>query len=228
MTQKSGRTTASYSRAYHSDTGVGRHSILYEVLGLTVAGSLALRLLLLVMPTLPWVASLVWLYGPLVPLTLRRLPFAPYGYSLQPWYRTTGHALCVSLALLGTFALLILGWRLLAGVSLRLYVNALSWEIMLQQLVCVAMPEELFFRGYVQERLRLWAWQRSLPHHTTAILLSAGLFTAVHLMVLPSWWRLAVFVPGCVMGWLRVSSRGLLAPTLFHWLANLLALVLRL
>jgi membrane protease YdiL (CAAX protease family) len=209
-------------------TMISVHGVLLEATGVTIAGSLLLRLALTADPALRWLAPATWLYLPLVPLLLQRLPLAPHGYSVRQWCQGVGRPLLVGLGTLSMFAVLVGGWRLLVDRQPPLPQNVLSLKIALAQLALVAIPEELFFRGYAQERLRFWASQCGLPQRPVAILLSAMLFALAHVVVLPGWWRAAVFFPGCVMGWLRTYSRGLLAPTLFHWLANLLALALHL
>ncbi len=213
----------------HTECGVqtAKYGDVVEVLGATLAGSLLLRFILAAKPALSGLTPIVWLYLPLVPLLLRRLPLSSYGYSVGLWRQTSGMSLLIGLGILVAFAALVSGWRLLAGIWPILYLNTLSVETILLQLILVVIPEELFFRGYVHERLQRWATQQGLPLYAVAILLGATLFTLAHVIVLPGWWRVAMFFPGCIMGGLRVHSSGLLAPTLFHWLANLLALTLR-
>jgi membrane protease YdiL (CAAX protease family) len=95
---------------------------------------------------------------------------------------------------------------------------------MLVQLLVVALPEELMYRGYLQT-----AWARSEPGRGFRFLgarLGAGffatqaLFAAGHLVVLQPW-RLATFFPGLVFGWLRERTGALAAPVLFHAISNL-------
>ena len=76
----------------------------------------------------------------------------------------------------------------------------------LVQLLVVALPEEMFYRGFVQT-----AWARTAPARGVTVLgarLGAGflwtqvLFAAGHLVVLQPW-RLGTFFPGLLFGWLR-------------------------
>jgi hypothetical protein len=94
----------------------------------------------------------------------------------------------------------------------------------LVQLLVVALPEEMFYRGFVQT-----AWARSAPEKGVTILgarLGAGfvrtqvLFALGHLVVLQPW-RLGTFFPGLLFGWLRERTGGLAAPVVFHALSNL-------
>jgi len=92
------------------------------------------------------------------------------------------------------------------------------------QFMYVAVAEEVFFRGYVQnnilrltgsvqqERLRLLQW--------ISIIASAAFFAAAHTIVQGELMSVLTFLPGLVLGWLFVRTRSLLAPILFHGLAN--------
>jgi membrane protease YdiL (CAAX protease family) len=94
----------------------------------------------------------------------------------------------------------------------------------LLQLLVVALPEEMLYRGFMQT-----AWARTAPERGVTVLgarLGAGfvrtqlLFAAGHLVVLQPW-RLATFFPGLLFGWLRERTGGLAAPVVFHALSNL-------
>jgi membrane protease YdiL (CAAX protease family) len=94
----------------------------------------------------------------------------------------------------------------------------------LLQLLVVALPEELFYRGFVQT-----AWARTAPERGVTVLgarLGAGflwtqvLFAAGHLVLLQPW-RLGTFFPGLLLGWLRARTGGLAAPVVLHALSNL-------
>jgi len=94
----------------------------------------------------------------------------------------------------------------------------------LLQLLVVAFPEELFYRGYVQGSLR-----RILPGRPVrflgadlgpGFLLTQLLFALGHLVTLQPF-RLGTFFPGLVFGWLRERTGGLAAPVLFHAFSNL-------
>jgi membrane protease YdiL (CAAX protease family) len=96
--------------------------------------------------------------------------------------------------------------------------------LVLVQLLVVALPEELFYRGWMQT-----AWARTDPERGVRILgarLGAGflatqaLFALGHLVVLQPW-RLATFFPGLLFGWLRARTGDLAAPVLVHALSNL-------
>jgi membrane protease YdiL (CAAX protease family) len=92
------------------------------------------------------------------------------------------------------------------------------------QLLVVALPEEMFYRGWMQT-----AWARSAPGRGVTVLgarLGAGfvwtqlLFAAGHLVVLQPW-RLATFFPGLLFGWLRARTGDVAAAVVLHALSNL-------
>ena len=94
----------------------------------------------------------------------------------------------------------------------------------LVQLLVVALPEEMFYRGFVQT-----SWARTAPSCGVTVLgarLGAGflwtqvLFAAGHLVVLQPW-RLGTFFPGLLFGWLRERTGSLAAPVVLHALSNL-------
>jgi membrane protease YdiL (CAAX protease family) len=99
----------------------------------------------------------------------------------------------------------------------------------LNQLVVVAIPEELFFRGYLLTRLEeRWPSRRRLFGAPVgwALVVSSLLFALGHLVVVPNPQRLAVFFPALVFGWMRARTGSIAAGAAYHALCNLFADVL--
>jgi uncharacterized protein len=104
------------------------------------------------------------------------------------------------------------------------------WPLQLVlQLLVVAVPEELFYRGWLQE-----AWARLRPERGVTVLsarLGHGfvatqlLFALGHLVTLQPW-RVATFFPGLLFGWLRARTGSVVAPALVHALPNFLLMTL--
>jgi membrane protease YdiL (CAAX protease family) len=118
-------------------------------------------------------------------------------------------------------------WRGLHGGSLRLPPEFLTSA--LNQLVVVAIPEELFFRGYLMGRLEeRWPPARRLLGAPVgrALIVSSLLFALGHVAVVPNPQRLAVFFPALVFGWMRARTGSILPGAAFHALCNLFADVL--
>jgi membrane protease YdiL (CAAX protease family) len=103
-------------------------------------------------------------------------------------------------------------------------------DFVLGQLIVVALPEEVLFRGYFQTRLgdlfggeRTWLGMRISP---AAWLCQAVLFALLHFVVAFHPARLAVFFPGLVFGFLRASRGGIGAAIWFHAMSNFLSEIL--
>ncbi|MBA3500176.1 MAG: CPBP family intramembrane metalloprotease [Deltaproteobacteria bacterium] len=93
------------------------------------------------------------------------------------------------------------------------------------QLVVVALPEELFFRGFLLGLLE----KRFPPKRRIlgggiglALVLSAVAFALIHLPKDGDPRALATFFPGLLFGWLRSATGSILASTLTHAGSNIL------
>lgn len=102
-------------------------------------------------------------------------------------------------------------------------------QMALAQVVVVALPEELFFRGFVMTRL-----EDALPPTRKllgapvgrALVIQAALFGLGHFLVTFEPAMLTRFFPGLVFGWMFARTRSILAGTIFHAACNLLVEVL--
>lgn len=103
----------------------------------------------------------------------------------------------------------------------------LDWgfaELALVQLIVVALPEELFFRGFLHRLLEEALPPRRRPGGGglgLALLVSSALFALSHLVADLDPRRLSVFFPGLLFGWLYSATGSLLAGTLAHAGSNL-------
>ena len=94
----------------------------------------------------------------------------------------------------------------------------------LGQLLVIALPEEAFYRGYLQTSL-----ERELKPKVSflgaklgwGIVLTSAIFAVGHLFTELNPARLAVFFPSLVFGFLRVRSKGIGASVAFHAMCNL-------
>lgn len=98
-------------------------------------------------------------------------------------------------------------------------------DLVLAHLLVVALPEEVFFRGYLQSSLEPPRQQKRdsspLLPLITSNLLTSLLFAAGHFMTDPRPSRLAVFFPSLLFGLLRQRTGGVGASIVFHALSNL-------
>ena len=93
------------------------------------------------------------------------------------------------------------------------------------QLIVVALPEELFFRGFLLGLLE----KRFPPKRRIlgggiglALVLSAAAFALIHLPKDGDPRALATFFPGLLFGWLRSATNSIFASTLTHAGSNIL------
>lgn len=97
----------------------------------------------------------------------------------------------------------------------------LGW--LLYQFLYVAVAEEVFFRGYVQSNI-MSLCRRTLEQPSVQVavtlIVSAGCFALAHVVVQGSAVPLLTFFPGLLMAWLYWRTGALIAPILFHGLAN--------
>jgi membrane protease YdiL (CAAX protease family) len=93
------------------------------------------------------------------------------------------------------------------------------------QLVVVALPEELFFRGFLLGLLeKRFPPKRRLSGGGIglALVLSSLAFALIHLPKDGDPRALATFAPGLLFGWMRSATGSILASTLTHGAANIL------
>lgn len=92
------------------------------------------------------------------------------------------------------------------------------------QVLVVALPEELFYRGWLQTSLARGAPGRGVTvlgaRLGRGFLLTQVLFALGHLVTLQPW-RVGTFFPGLLFGWLRERTGGIWAPVAAHALSNL-------
>ena len=204
-------------------------SLLIETTLVTIAAILAIRIL-----AVSVISKAAWLVSPgilvaaaLIPTAIKRAGFPKIGLNIKQIVPT---ALVVCRTCVVVFSALFAGLWLLKFFGLGLPLRPVppteqgwfSW--LFYQFMYVAVAEELFFRGYVQSnilkltnsdkdgRYRLGKW--------LSIVLSAAFFAVAHLIIQGRIALLLTFLPGLVLGWLFIRTKSLLAPILFHGLAN--------
>ncbi|MCL2447789.1 MAG: MrtC family glutamic-type intramembrane protease [Polyangiaceae bacterium] len=93
----------------------------------------------------------------------------------------------------------------------------------LGQVLVIALPEEAFYRGYLQSRLDDgWPprWSILGARVGPGWIVGAAIFAAGHVVTVPLPTRLAVFFPALVFGWLRARTGGIGASIAFHAFCN--------
>ncbi len=163
----------------------------------------------------------------LIPTVIKRREFPRFGLNIRH-IRESLIVLgwtCVALLPLTFFGL----WLLVSfGFELPLrpvMPQGQSWiHWLFYQFMYIALAEEVFFRGYVQNNiLRLtYPVMGNLPvfQQWISILISAAFFAVVHIIAKGQMISALTFLPGLVLGWLFIRTGSLIAPILFHGLAN--------
>jgi membrane protease YdiL (CAAX protease family) len=94
----------------------------------------------------------------------------------------------------------------------------------LGQLLVIALPEEAFYRGYLQTSLERELTPKLSIFGTQlgwGVVLTSAIFAIGHLFTELNPARLAVFFPSLVFGFLRIRSKGIGASVAFHAMCNL-------
>lgn len=92
------------------------------------------------------------------------------------------------------------------------------------QLFFVAIPEEFFYRGYLQTRLNEVFARRFLVLGTPmgwGSVITCAYFAFGHSVVELKWWHFATFFPGMVFAWMRERTGGVVAGAFFHAICNI-------
>ena len=154
---------------------------------------------------------------------------ADYGLGIAGWAGEIGWAALFSAIVFPPF---LIGFRIWWGTSGRPFDWDLPWpvwQIVATHLVVVALPEELLYRGFVQQslgralkgRIRVLGTQVGWAVPITAAVFALGHFATD---LRPD--RLATFFPALLFGWLKERRGGLIAAILFHAACNVLSDIL--
>lgn len=153
------------------------------------------------------------------------LPGAIHGRRLS---RSIGTSMLWALVFAAiTFVPFFFGWRTFwhARGSFGLHLDA--WNTLndvFGQLVIIALPEEAFYRGYLQSRLddampaRVKVFGASVG---PALIVTSIIFALGHYATIREPSRLAVFFPSLAFGWLRARTGGIGASVAFHASCNI-------
>ena len=101
--------------------------------------------------------------------------------------------------------------------------------LVLYQIFFVAIPEEFFYRGYLQTRLNevhVRRWSVLGAQIGVGAVVANLLFAFGHSLVQPQWWHFATFFPGLLFVWLRERSGSVVPGALFHAFCNVCVITL--
>lgn len=103
------------------------------------------------------------------------------------------------------------------------------FDDVLGQILVIALPEEAFYRGYLQTALDDalgTPWKVLGARVGWGLIIGASIFALGHVATELRPERLAVFFPALLFGWLRSKTGGIGAPLLLHAIFNLFAAML--
>ncbi len=180
--------------------------------------------------TLPVWAAALFLYVPLFLLFRTRTRPEEWGLTLERTFLSINMFLVFSLLFLPAFGLLYWFYRAWwFGLPVRIAFQQDWLLLLLYHLLCVALPEEVFYRGYIQSRLNLaFSWRLDLLGGRVGVgwVYTSVLFALGHYIISLRPESLATFVPGLLFGWLRERTGSVVASTAFHALCNAAVLLL--
>ncbi len=103
----------------------------------------------------------------------------------------------------------------------------LLYELFIQ-LICVALPEEFFFRGYLQTAIQQMAKNHAKISRYAVVFSIVSASAAFALLHLPSgnFSRLLTFFPGLLFGFIRYKTNGLLGAIFCHAMCNMMMVVM--
>ncbi len=180
------------------------------------------------------IVGLFLLYAPFLHVSLRKIDivffersFRQVLYSLRIFIIFSLIVFSLFLVAAHVYQTLLLGLRFEPNLFSR-NMESLTAYAVLYQILMVALPEEVFFRGYLQSILvkRYSKKITVLPIGglaiSQAVVITSVLFALSHSIIAWQWWHFAIFFPSLAFGFLREKTNGLLAPILFHSCCNLL------
>jgi membrane protease YdiL (CAAX protease family) len=175
-------------------------------------------------------AAAIQLYVPLMLIGKRGITKASLGLSLDKWRADLAAVAVLAVVTAVPFAIGHHYWQTVLmhhPFKPRLPDGVL--EAVVTQVLVVALAEELYFRGYLQERLqRIWPAKRKLfgVPFGMAIVVAAAVFALAHFLGEYQLDRLGPFFPALVFGLLRARTGTIVGSIAYHAFCNVLGEVL--
>ncbi|MFA5240242.1 MAG: type II CAAX endopeptidase family protein [Phycisphaerae bacterium] len=174
-----------------------------------------------------FVAPGILIAAAIVPTAIKKRKFSEIGFNIK---QIRNSLVVLGWTCMVVFPATFFGCWLLKSYGLNLPLrpmlpegqNLVGW--LFYQFMYVAVAEEIFFRGYVQSNILKLISTAKLEQYRLrqliSITLSAICFAAAHIIIQGHMISVLVFLPGLILGWLFIRTKSLLAPILFHGLAN--------
>jgi len=178
-----------------------------------------------------WIIPAILLYAPIIAAWIARGDFVSIGLGAPRWRDT---ALDLAVLIVVILPVFLVSWWALAkhvmGAAFVMRFPEAPVSLALGQLIVVALPEEVFFRGWLQGRLnQVMPWQKRIWRAPVGpgLFIAAAMFAGAHYLVSPRPISLLVFFPGLMFGYFRETSGSVAGPVIAHALCNFSFLILQ-
>ncbi|MGB9735070.1 MAG: myxosortase family intramembrane protease [bacterium] len=179
--------------------------------------------------------AVLFLYTPILFLFIKKRHPSYYGIGKNRAIKSILRALLVAIIIFPLYiAAFYLYNRYVLGLNMDFQGTKLVHQpglllFVLNNLLMVAIPEEVFYRGYIQSELKQCDRKKIMLLGTEIgySFLSVNIMFAIgHIILIPNITRLSVFFPGLVFSWLREKDDNIAGAIIFHWLSNVLSFAL--
>ncbi|UCE98809.1 MAG: CPBP family intramembrane metalloprotease [Planctomycetota bacterium] len=204
-------------------------SLLTETALVTIASILVIKLIYQasITPAAWFAVPAIWVSAAIIPTAIKGRKLAAIGLTIKKLKQALLLVCAISVVL---FPAMFFGLWVLGSYGLEMPLRPVppknqDWFCWLfYQFMYIAVAEEVFFRAYVQRNIQRLTnaatWLRPSLQQWLSISISAGCFAAAHIIVQGQITSALTFLPALICGWLFVKTRVLIAPILFHGLAN--------
>ena len=173
------------------------------------------------------IAGIVFLFLPVEYLYRKKADLVAFGIT---WKHLGRGLLWAALLMAITFPPYIWGYKWWFGREVfHFALPSTFWQEVVGNLFLVALPEEAFYRGFMQTRLDgVFKGRVNVLGAKVgwALVITSALFAVGHLVEFRAD-KLGTFLPGLVFGWLRAKTGSIGGAVVFHAGCNIWAQVLR-
>jgi membrane protease YdiL (CAAX protease family) len=173
------------------------------------------------------IAGLVFLFLPFEYLYRKKQSLADFGFTWKSFPKGLLWALVLAAIIFPLYIPAYQWWFAKSDFNFGLPTD--FWKEVVGFFLLVSLPEEFFYRGYMQTRLdQIFKGRLNVLGAKVGwgLVIAAAFFAVGHL-VEPRPDKLGTFFPGLVFGWLRARTGSIGGAVVFHALCNIWAQVLR-
>ena len=212
----------------------GRPKGLLWELGIVTVSLLAVSHLLFVFRSIEWVGksistvvAILFLYVPVIVLWKRGRKIDFLDRDLKSFFRSVIVFVIAVAVVFPLFLVCAHYWQILVFAKTAFKFAPLPnlANVIMFQLLLIALPEEFFFRGYFQSTIdRVFTARRRFLGVEVGwgFLITAAVFAVAHTIVAYEWWHFSIFFPALLFGYLRLRTGSITAPVLFHVASNVI------